>query len=97
MVVPYYLVEEIKQDIKVILCLMLHACFACTCAAHLKDNVLVAIAVGAAKRIAVVGRRSSVQNHWLVARTSQMILDVTPLRRDRGKQNKDVNQPHSNL
>lgn len=46
---------------------------------YLKYDVLVAIAISAAKRIYTVGGGRPVQNHRLVGWSSQVVLHFTPL------------------
>ena len=46
---------------------------------YLKDDVLIAIAVGTAKRVAVVGGRSSVEDDRLLAGEGDVLLHLTPL------------------
>ena len=46
---------------------------------HLKDDILVAIAVGAAKRVDVVCGRRPVQHYRLVRGTSEVVVHLTPL------------------
>jgi len=62
---------------------------------YLKDDVLVAIAVGATKRIAVVGGRSSIENHRLVAGEGDMLLYFTPLGGGIEKSNGKARRQHN--